>query len=123
MIYLNALDTILISCGWIHDEYPDERWPKILTGISHVVYDSSHFMGSSELVHIINQFPDAETIEFKRAGLFNDFKLGRSQTPKCCSLKEFSFNYRDETQMRNLREIFKGTNTQLVPVFPNSDAN
>lgn len=77
-------------------------------------------MDYSELAHIIAAFPDAKTIELKKAGLFNDFQSGESNTQKFSNVKKFIFNHRGETQIKNLNKIFKNTNTQLVPIFSNS---
>lgn len=104
----------------IYDDHPQERWPENLSGISHLVYDSSHFMGYSDLVHLIERFPDAETIEFKKSGNFGGFKPDDGHTPIRPNLKEFVFNYRGGTQVKNLKEIFKHTNTKLIPVFLNT---
>lgn len=111
----------------IFDGFAREHWTCALSGISHVEYGSSQSMEYSELHHIIETFPDAETIEFKNAGLFYDSihhwstQAERNECRNVDKLKKFKFNYRGETQTENLKKIFKNTNTQLIPIYPTMD--
>lgn len=109
----------------IYDEHPEEDWPSVKLNISHVVYDASHFMDFKELFHIVKHFPDAKTIEFKKAGLFKNTNdpalyelLDGDEWPNRWDSKKFIFNYRGQTQMANLLDIFQNLNLQLIPIFP-----
>lgn len=105
----------------IYDKDPTERWPMVLSDLSHIVYDSSDCMNHSELANVIESFPNTEIIELTNAGRFDDHKpSNRSTTQSIGNLKKVSFNFRGETQMNNLKEIFKNTLTQLVPISGNS---
>lgn len=110
----------------IYDEHPQEHWPCIASNVSHIVYDSSHFMDFSELKHLVECFPDAKTIEFKKAGLFDDdccmifrilMEVGCDESG-IWAFKKFMFNYRGKAQIENLTAIFKDVKLQLVPIFP-----
>lgn len=99
-----------------------EYWSSALSGISYVDYDSLHSVKYSDLQHIIQTFPDAETIVCKCAGVFSDFNQSDANEPQIVGdLKQFVFNYRGEQQMEQLKNIFKNTNTQLIPMLPKKD--
>lgn len=103
----------------VYDEYPDCEWPGFLWNVSHIIYDSSFVLNYWPLKHIIDRFPNAETIEFKNAGAFKSFHSLYSHTIN--ALKKVIFNYVCEIQMKNLTEIFVNTEIELVPIRPNAD--
>lgn len=105
---------------WINDQYQQEHWPIVPTDLSHIVYSSAECMNYSNLSNVIESFPQIEIIELKNAGLFNDFEPDDcNHIEKFGNLKTLAFNYRGEVQANNLKEIFKNTLTQLVPILPN----
>lgn len=118
--YLLFLDKLSI-----YDEYPQTNWPnkKVKSDLSHIVYDSAYPVGYSKLVNTVESFPKIEIIEFKNAGLFNDSKFDEENGQKFRRLRKFVFNYRGDAQMQNLKKIFQGTTTQLVPVFRTEKTN
>lgn len=101
----------------IYDGCPQERWPEIQSDITHIVYDSPYFIGFAELDHLLDRFAGVETIEFKKAGLFDDFDPDKNDGQKFGQLKKFIFNYRGKAQTENLNKIFENTTLQLVPIF------
>lgn len=53
----------------IYDECPEMEWPREnLTSISHVIYDSPHFIFGQISDDIRSTFPHAQKIEFKKVG-------------------------------------------------------
>lgn len=91
--------------------------------VRHIVVDGSYFASYEDLRGIFNHFEHIETLELKNAGSFNDIQSYKMAALKLGKLKKLIFNYRSEFQFENLKKIYKGTNIQLVPVFPNSNAN
>lgn len=107
----------------IYDELPQMDWPKVQSDLSHIVYHSAYPVGYSKLVNIVESFPAVETIKFKNADLFNDLESDGENGQKFRNLRKFTFNYRGDGQMQNLKKIFQSTATQLAPVFHTEKSN
>lgn len=87
--------------------------------ISHVVYHSSKPLNYWALCRINDDFFEADAIETKNAGLFNDLNVPGASVDslELRKLKKFIFNYCGESQMKNLNKVSKGSNIQLVSIF------
>lgn len=106
-----------------YDEHP--LYWELPKSVRHIVVDGSRFQSYKDLClcRIFEKHEHIETLELKNAGLLNDFEYDEKTVLKFGNSKKLIFNYRGETQFDNLKKIFKDTNIQLVPVFPNSNAN
>lgn len=102
----------------IYDENLSTKW-NLPQSVRHLVFDGTFFMDDFEFRAVYSKWSNVEVLEFKKAGIFNDIKSIRKDAFKLRSLKEFIFNYRSETQIENLKKIFKGKITQLVAKYPN----
>lgn len=99
-------------------EYYETFYNYPLLNVRHLIFDTSHFMEFKHLKAILKWMPKVEIIEFKKAGIFNDFDYdkGHRPIPKNAKLKKFIFMDRGETQRINLIEIFKYKRTQLIAI-------
>lgn len=94
------------------------------TSLRHLILDGSTFIDYSELVLLLFHSAHIDTIELKNASSFNDFNYEHDDFDgvfKNSKLKTFKFNYRGETQFKNLKKMFNGSQTKLIPVLPSSN--
>lgn len=95
----------------------------IKSNLSQIVHDSHKTMGYWELINILKGFPLVKIIEFKNADSFHSLKMKFNSEDGNVQMfgdfEKFTFNYRGQTQMKNLKKIFENTNVQLVPVCKN----
>lgn len=93
----------------------------------HVIVDGPDFIDLNSLYHIVAncELKGAHSIELRNASSFHEQLSPRYKNLygnfTNLKLKTFSFNYRGETQFNNLKKVFQGSQTKLIPIFPNSN--
>lgn len=112
---------------WIRNHYPNVQKLRIcktpnffswvFPQIRHFICNSFGYDAYWALYKICNNCPHLEILECK-----SQFKFEHSMRIQCSpiefyNLKKFIFKYSDDAQVEIIKEIFKNTNTALIPIM------